>query len=41
MKNYLFNLGKNAKKASQDNVSSNKKNKVLKDYIHLILNLYM
>ncbi len=38
MKNYLFNLGKNAKKASQDNVSSNKKNKVLKDYIHLILN---
>ena len=38
MKNYLFNLGRNAKKASQYKVSSNKKNKVLKDYIHLILN---
>ncbi len=38
MKNYLFNLGKNAKKASLDNLSSNKKNKVLKDYINLILN---
>ena len=38
MQNYLFNLGKNAKKASQDNVSSKKKNKVLKDYINLILN---
>ena len=38
MKNYLFNLGKNAKKASKDNISSNKKNKVLTDYIHLILN---
>ena len=38
MKNYLFNLGKNAKKASLDNLSSNKKNKVLKDYVNLILN---
>ena len=38
MKNYLFNLGKNAKKASLDNLSSNKKNKVLKDYVSLILN---
>ncbi len=37
MKNYLFNLGRNAKKALQYNVSSKKKNKVLKDYIHLIL----
>ena len=38
MKNYLFNLGKNAKKASLDNVSTKIKNKVLKDYISLILN---
>ena len=38
MKNYLFNLGKYAKKASLDNLSSKKKNKVLKDYINLILN---
>ena len=38
MKNYLFNLGKNAKKASLDYVSLDKKNKVLKDYIILILN---
>ncbi len=38
MKNYLFNLGKNAKKASLDNLSSKKKNKVLRDYINLILN---
>ena len=37
MKNYLSNLGKKAKKATQDNLSSNKKNKVLKDYISLIL----
>ena len=44
MKNYLFNLGKNAKKASQDSVDLDKKNKVLKDYIILInsfsLNFY-
>ncbi len=38
MKNYLINLGKNAKKAFQDDVSLNKKNKILKDYINLILN---
>ena len=38
MKSYLFNLGKNAKKASLDNVSTKIKNKVLKDYISLILN---
>jgi len=38
MKNYLLNLGKNAKKASLINVKSNIKNKVLKDYISLILN---
>jgi len=38
MKNYLFNLGKNAKKASLDNVNAKIKNKVLKDYISLILN---
>ena len=37
MKNYLIKLGKNSKKASLNNVSSNKKNKVLKDYIKLIL----
>ena len=36
MKNYLFSLGKNAKKASIENVSSVKKNQVLKDYIFLI-----
>ena len=38
MKNYLFNLGKNAKRASQDYVSSKKKDKILRDYINLILN---
>ena len=37
MRNYLINLGKNAKKVSLDSISSNKKNKVLKDYINLIL----
>ena len=37
MKNYLFNLGKNAKKASFGNASAKIKNKVLKDYIELIL----
>ncbi len=37
MKKYLFNLGKNAKKASLYNINSKKKNKVLKDYIYLIL----
>ena len=36
MRNYLFSLGKNAKKASIENVSSVKKNQVLKDYIFLI-----
>ncbi len=38
MKNYLLNLGKNAKKCSLYNLDSNIKNKVLKDYISLILN---
>ena len=38
MKNYLLNLGKNAKKASFENVSTKIKNKVLKDYVGLILN---
>ena len=37
MKNYFIKLGKNSKKASLNNVSSNKKNKVLKDYVKLIL----
>ncbi len=37
MGNYLINLGKNAKKVSLDSITSNKKNKVLKDYINLIL----
>ena len=37
MKRYLFNLGKNAKKASLNNTSTSIKNKVLKDYINLIL----
>ena len=37
MRNYLIKLGKNSKNASLNNVSSNKKNKVLKDYIKLIL----
>ena len=36
MRNYLFNLGKNAKRASIDHLNSNKKNKVLRDYINLI-----
>ena len=40
MQNYLFKIGKNSKKASLYNVSSNKKNKVLKDYINLILSNY-
>ena len=37
MKNYLTKLGKNSKKALLNNVNSSKKNKVLKDYIKLIL----
>ena len=37
MRNYLIKLGKNSKNASLNNVSANKKNKVLKDYIKLIL----
>jgi len=37
MKNYLFNLGFKAKKISLGNISSKKKNKVLKNYIDLIL----
>ena len=38
MQNYLFNLGKRAKRASQDNVNTDKKNKILKDFINLISN---
>ncbi|MBD1137382.1 glutamate-5-semialdehyde dehydrogenase [Pelagibacterales bacterium SAG-MED43] len=38
MKSYLFNLGKNAKKASLKSISTKIKNKVLKDYMNLILN---
>ena len=38
MQNYLFNLGKKAKRASQDNVNTDKKNKILKDFINLISN---
>jgi len=38
MQNYLLILGKNAKRASLDSVNSSKKNKILKDYINLILN---
>jgi glutamate-5-semialdehyde dehydrogenase len=33
MRNYLFNLGKNAKKASIEHVSSVKKNQVLRDIL--------
>jgi glutamate-5-semialdehyde dehydrogenase len=40
MINYLFNLGKNAKKASIEHVSSVKKNQVLRDYIVLIKKNY-
>jgi glutamate-5-semialdehyde dehydrogenase len=40
MRNYLFNLGKNAKKASIEHVSSVKKNQVLRDYIVLIKKNY-
>ena len=38
MKSFLINIGKNAKKASLDSVSTKIKNKVLKDFINLILN---
>ena len=37
MKKYLFKLGKQAKKASTNILSSRKKNRVLKDYCNLIL----
>ena len=37
MRNYLHNIGKNSKKASIYNINSNQKNKILKDYISLIL----
>ena len=37
MKNYLFKLGQNAKKASIKTIDSKIKNKVLKDYCKLIL----
>ena len=36
MKNYLFKLGKRAKKASIEVVKSEKKNQVLKDYCSLL-----
>ena len=38
MKDYLIKLGKQAKKASVKSVTSQKKNKVLKDYCNLIFN---
>ena len=38
MKSFLINIGKNAKKASLDSVSTKIKDKVLKDFINLILN---
>ena len=37
MKEYLFKLGINAKKTLNKNINTKKKNKVLKDYIDLIL----
>ena len=40
MKDYLLNLGKNAKNASLYNFISKKKNKVLNDYINLIFENY-
>ena len=36
MKNLLINIGKKSKKAFVHKLSSKKKNKVLKDYYHLI-----
>ena len=38
MENYLIKLGKQAKKASIDNIQLKKKNKVLQDYCNLIFN---
>ncbi len=38
MRNYLLRIGKNAKRVLINDISSQKKNKVLKDYINLILN---
>ena len=38
MKDYLLKLGKQAKKASINNIKSKKKNKVLQDYCNLIFN---
>ena len=37
MINYLFRLGIKAKKALQNSINSKKKNRVLKDYVNLIL----
>ncbi len=37
MKNYLFNLGKKAKISARNNIGTKKKNKVLNDYVNLIL----
>ncbi len=36
MKNYLFELGKKAKKASSQNIDTKRKNKVLRDFSNLI-----
>ena len=36
MKNLLINIGKKSKKAFVNKLRSKKKNKVLKDYCHLI-----
>ena len=36
MKKYLLKLGKEAKKALIENISSDKKNRVLKDYCKLL-----
>ena len=38
MKDYLFKLGKQAKKASINTIKSKKKDKVLQDYCNLIFN---
>ena len=38
MKKLLINIGKNSKKAFSNSLNSNKKNKVLKDYLRLIEN---
>ena len=39
MKNYLFKLGLQAKKASNKTIKSKKKEQVLKDYCNLLLKI--